>query len=149
MTNLAGEIVALGDLGLSRIATAERPAFLQKFRTSCTVNRPIHAAAAEEGFIGCIHNRIHLPRCDIAFDDHDLGHNLVGLDNRHSTFARWRRSKNAMIRGHYYWTDRSPILTSKQARTPESGDMLLRSFPQREYQHRRYEQRNAVKMGVR
>src|SRR5437773_4789348 len=56
---------------------------------------------------------------------------------------------NAMIRGHYYWTDRSPILTSKQARTPESGDMLLRSFPQREYQHRRYEQRNAVKMGVR
>ena len=54
-----------------------------------------------------------------------------------------------MIRGHYYWADRSLILPSKQARTPESGDMLLRSFPQREYQHRRYEQRNAVKMGVR
>ncbi len=41
-----------------------------------------------------------------------------------------------------------PAFYNKQARTPESGDMLLRSFPQREYQHRPCEQRNAVKMGV-
>src|SRR5437870_1159174 len=69
---------------------------------------------------------------------------LMGADERPQSAIIWI----AMIRGHYYWADRSLILPSQQARTPESGDMLLRSFPQREYQHRPCEQRNAVKMGV-
>jgi len=47
----------------------KHPAFRHEFRTGCTVNRPIHAPAAEERRISGIHDGIDVERGDVGLDD--------------------------------------------------------------------------------
>src|SRR5438067_9110340 len=74
MDDMAGlQTVTARDLRLAGARTAQRAAFRQQLRTSATVNRAIDAAAAEQGLVGGVDDRIDVEKCDVAFDDLDHG----------------------------------------------------------------------------
>src|SRR6185369_17680845 len=56
-------------LGRSRVASAERAAFGQQFRSGGPMDRAVDATTAEQGTIGCIDDRIDVERSDIRDDD--------------------------------------------------------------------------------
>ena len=65
------QTVAAGQTGLTGGATAQRAAFLKKFRTSRPVNGAIHASPSEQAWIGRIDDRVHRAERDIALDHMD------------------------------------------------------------------------------
>jgi len=74
------EFVAFGDFGLARDAAAECAAFRQQFRPGRPMDGAIHAAAAQQGRVGRIHNRLHAPLRDVTGDDGDaMGNGIVGF----------------------------------------------------------------------
>ena len=56
----AGEVVGSGDLRLTRLAAAQCAALLQQLRPCGAVDRPIHAAAAQQRTVGGVDDGIHL-----------------------------------------------------------------------------------------
>ena len=65
----AGQAVGLGWLCLSGFAAAERAAFREQLRSGRTVDRAIHTAAAKQGGVGRIDDRVRLAFGDIALND--------------------------------------------------------------------------------
>jgi glyoxylate carboligase len=69
MNDMAGrQVVAPGDLGLAGIAALELPALFKKAWASCTVNRPVNAAAPEQRAVCGIDNGIDVEGCYVCFD---------------------------------------------------------------------------------
>ena len=66
---LRRKAVAAGDLRLAGRATLQRTAFGQQFRPGGAVNRPVHAAAAEQGFVGRVDDGIDRQPGDIALGE--------------------------------------------------------------------------------
>ena len=65
------ELVALGDFRHSRRATAERLALFEQLLAGRAMDGAVHAAAAEQGRVRRVHNRVHRLFRDVAFDDFD------------------------------------------------------------------------------
>jgi hypothetical protein len=66
---LGGQIVPFGDLGFTGPTAVKRPAFLQQFWAGRPVNCAINTAAAQQGRIGRIHDRVHVLLRDIALNN--------------------------------------------------------------------------------
>src|SRR5690242_12827508 len=95
-----GEPVTFGDLCLAGRTTAEHATFLQQLRPGGAMDRAIHAAAAQQGRVGRIHDRVHALLRDVASDDFDsikaTAHHVTiwhpsstRLEDRFASVHRW------------------------------------------------------------
>ena len=73
------EFMAAGDLRVTGLAAAQRPAFFEKRGTRSFMDRTIHAAAAQKTPVGRVHDRIHAALCDIPLDDGDTLSQFLAL----------------------------------------------------------------------
>ena len=69
---LCRKLMAGGDSGITRVATAKLSAFFEKSFTSRAMYRSIDAASAQERGIGSIDDRIHLQPGNVGIEDFDL-----------------------------------------------------------------------------
>ena len=70
---LCRQAVALGELRFADLASVQQAAFAQQLRSGGTVDRPVHAAAAQQRRIGGIDNRIDHERGDVGLQDTQCG----------------------------------------------------------------------------
>src|SRR5947209_8776420 len=64
-----GQLVTFGDFGFAGHTAVEIAAFLQQLRTGGTVNGAVNSPAAQQSFVGGVHDRIHLELGDVALND--------------------------------------------------------------------------------
>src|SRR4029078_122971 len=74
--------IATRDLGRARLATAERPAFGEQFRSSRPMDCTIDAAAAEQRTVGGVHDGIDIERGDIGHENFEPGRAHFGGQER-------------------------------------------------------------------
>ena len=77
---LGRQFVAACDLGLARLASIQRPAFLRQFGAGRPVNRSVHPAPAEQGRVGRVDNRIDGQLDDVGAGEFDLVHDRFNFD---------------------------------------------------------------------
>ena len=63
-----------GDLGLPGLATVQGAALGEQSGAGSTVDRAVHAAAAQQRAVRRVDDGLHLEPGDVAFDDFDPAH---------------------------------------------------------------------------
>src|SRR5690606_32107484 len=98
--------VAAGDLRIARLAAAERPAFLEKFRAGCAVDGAVDPAAAQKRAVGRVHDGVDLKLRDVAGNHLHAGYHghfdplrLSWAPLTHRRCARGGRSASTAIFG--------------------------------------------------
>ena len=88
---LRGKMKSRGRLGVARRATTQLSALRQQLGASGPVNGSVHAAAAEQRTVGCIHDRVNSKRCNVRLNCNQLRHALSTLQTAPICAARFQR----------------------------------------------------------
>ena len=68
---LAGQIVALGDLGISSLTPVESAAFTEEVGAGSSVNGAVNPTTTKESLVGSIDNTVNLKFSDVAAGEGD------------------------------------------------------------------------------